>query len=182
MRNGEKAPRAVHASRSWGELRMSFDSPATLHRVSFRERLADVFARARHSGSIDSADYEALLLDPDFELADFDRFRRQARQARIGLPEDDAEASAASEAMRAVPESERDLLDRYLDEIGRIALLTHPELLLLAHRARAGDAAARRSIILANLRLVVHVARPYRHRGLPMLDLIEEGNLGLITA
>src|SRR5206468_9426685 len=49
-------------------------------------------------------------------------------------------------------------------------------------RARRGDESARKRIILANLRLVVHIARSYRSRGLPMLDLIEEGNLGLIHA
>src|SRR5204863_5212076 len=61
-------------------------------------------------------------------------------------------------------------------------LITHAELLETATRARTGDTNARRRMILANLRLVVHVARGYRNRGLPFLDLIEEGNLGLIHA
>jgi RNA polymerase primary sigma factor len=61
-------------------------------------------------------------------------------------------------------------------------MLKHPGLLALAVRARAGDEGARKRIILANLRLVVHVALGYRNRGLPLLDLIEEGNLGLIQA
>ena len=73
-------------------------------------------------------------------------------------------------------------MDLYLDEIGRVRLLSHPELLALSTRARAGDEEARKRVILANLRLVVHIARAYRNRGLPMLDLIEEGNLGLIHA
>lgn len=60
--------------------------------------------------------------------------------------------------------------------------MAHEELLGEARRARAGDEAARKRVILANLRLVVHVARTYRNRGLPFLDLIEEGNLGLIRA
>jgi RNA polymerase primary sigma factor len=55
-------------------------------------------------------------------------------------------------------------------------------MLVLAGRARAGDGAARKRMIVANLRLVVHLAREFRERGLPMLDLIEEGNLGLIHA
>src|SRR5207237_873340 len=71
-------------------------------------------------------------------------------------------------------EPERDLLDRYLAEIGRFPLLAHPDLLALATRARRGDQRARRDIILANLRLVVHIARGYRNRGLALLDLIEE--------
>jgi len=79
-------------------------------------------------------------------------------------------------------DADRDLLDIYLAEIGRIPMLSHGELLAAAARARAGDEEARKRVIMSNLRLVVHVARGYRNRGLPLLDLIEEGNLGLIRA
>jgi RNA polymerase sigma factor (sigma-70 family) len=70
----------------------------------------------------------------------------------------------------------------YLNEIGRIPLLSREEELALARRARAGDAAAKQRLIEANLRLVVQVARRYLNRGLPLPDLIEEGNLGLMRA
>jgi RNA polymerase sigma factor (sigma-70 family) len=70
----------------------------------------------------------------------------------------------------------------YLNEISRIPLLSREEELDLAQRARAGDAAAKQRLIEANLRLVVQVARRYLNRGLPLLDLIEEGNLGLMRA
>ena len=70
----------------------------------------------------------------------------------------------------------------YLNEISRIPLLSREEELDLARRARAGDAAAKQRLIEANLRLVVQVARRYLNRGLPLLDLIEEGNLGLMRA
>jgi len=96
-------------------------------------------------------------------------------------PAGDATARALRDA-RATRDPDRDLLDVYLDEIGRIPLLGHEELLATAARARAGDDAARRRVILANLRLVVHLARAYRNRGLHMSDLVEEGNLGLIRA
>jgi RNA polymerase primary sigma factor len=85
-----------------------------------------------------------------------------------------------------VPEVTRDTsranLDVYLREISRIPLLTREEELALAERARAGDAAARARLTEANLRLVVQIARRYPHRGLPLPDLIEEGNLGLLRA
>lgn len=71
-------------------------------------------------------------------------------------------------------------LSVYLREIARIPLLSREEELELARRARAGDAAAKSRLIEANLRLVVQVARRYLHRGLPLPDLIEEGNLGLL--
>jgi RNA polymerase nonessential primary-like sigma factor len=71
---------------------------------------------------------------------------------------------------------------QYLDEIGVSPLLSADEEKEFARRALAGDQAARQRMIESNLRLVVNIARRYVHRGLPLLDLIEEGNLGLIHA
>jgi RNA polymerase primary sigma factor len=79
-------------------------------------------------------------------------------------------------------ETSRANLAVYLDEIGRIPLLTRDEELTLARRVRAGDEAAKQRLIEANLRLVVQIARRYLNRGLPLPDLIEEGNLGLMRA
>jgi RNA polymerase sigma factor (sigma-70 family) len=70
----------------------------------------------------------------------------------------------------------------YFGEIGRIPLLSREEELDLARRVAAGDEAAKQRLIEANLRLVVQVARRYLNRGLPLPDLIEEGNLGLMRA
>jgi RNA polymerase nonessential primary-like sigma factor len=70
----------------------------------------------------------------------------------------------------------------YLAEIGFSPLLTAEEEVYFARRARRGDEAARKRMIESNLRLVVKIARRYLNRGLPLLDLIEEGNLGLIHA
>ncbi|HEX5787611.1 MAG TPA: RNA polymerase sigma factor RpoS [Woeseiaceae bacterium] len=70
----------------------------------------------------------------------------------------------------------------YLNEIGASPLLSADEEKRLARRARCGDESARRRMIESNLRLVVKIARRYLNRGLPLLDLIEEGNLGLIHA
>lgn len=70
----------------------------------------------------------------------------------------------------------------YLSEIGRSRLLTSAEEIALARAARNGCVASRQRMIESNLRLVVNVARGYIKRGLPLLDLVEEGNLGLIRA
>lgn len=77
---------------------------------------------------------------------------------------------------------ERDSTTAYLNEIGLIPLLDANGERELALRARAGELAARQALIEANLRLVVNAARAYPGRGLAMLDLIAEGNLGLIRA
>jgi RNA polymerase nonessential primary-like sigma factor len=79
-------------------------------------------------------------------------------------------------------EETRNSTTAYLNEIGLIALLSAEDELRLARALRAGDAAARQRLIEANLRLVVSAARSYVGRGLAMLDLIAEGNLGLIRA
>jgi RNA polymerase nonessential primary-like sigma factor len=70
----------------------------------------------------------------------------------------------------------------YLNEIGRSPLLTAEEEKNVARRVLQGDESARQKMIKSNLRLVVKIARRYIHRGLPLPDLIEEGNLGLIHA
>ncbi len=71
---------------------------------------------------------------------------------------------------------------QYLDEIGISPLLTADEEKMYARRMQLGDESARQRMIESNLRLVVKIARRYINRGLPFLDLVEEGNLGLIHA
>ena len=73
-----------------------------------------------------------------------------------------------------------DTLQLYLREIGRVKLLTPKEEIALAKRIRKGDKRAREQMITANLRLVVKIARDYEGLGLPLLDLINEGNIGLM--
>ena len=70
----------------------------------------------------------------------------------------------------------------YLREIGQIALLTREDEVRLAKRIKRGDQAARQHMITANLRLVVKIAHDYSSYGLPLLDLISEGNIGLMKA
>jgi len=79
-------------------------------------------------------------------------------------------------------ETSRANLGVYLTEISRIPLLSREEEQALARRARAGDPSAKERMVEANLRLVVQIARRYLNRGLPLPDLIEEGNLGLLRA
>lgn len=126
---------------------------------------------------------------------DDDRINGALPAARFdaGLPEDpeDAELVALSTVEHALPDAEIDHLrveaavdvtQKYLNEIGARPLLTPTEELALARRVREGDFAARQEMVERNLRLVVSMARHYMNRGLPLLDLIEEGNLGLMHA
>lgn len=73
-------------------------------------------------------------------------------------------------------------LDKYLQEIGKVELITADEEVELAQRIRNGDRAALEKLIKANLRFVVSVSKQYQNQGLSLPDLINEGNLGLMKA
>jgi RNA polymerase primary sigma factor len=101
--------------------------------------------------------------------------------APIDAPPSFLEKSESAPA-EPIAHGERSNLQLYLQEIGKTALLTVDEEVTLARRIRRGDKAARDHMIQANLRLVVKIAMDYKDFGLPLLDLISEGNIGLIKA
>lgn len=96
----------------------------------------------------------------------------------------EVEASGAASPVPPPFESEflNDVTQIYLNEIGANALLTPGEELALTRRVKQGDFDARQTMIERNLRLVVNIAKHYLNRGIPLLDLVEEGNLGLMHA
>jgi RNA polymerase primary sigma factor len=85
-------------------------------------------------------------------------------------------------ASMGVYDAERDILDLYLHEVSKAKLLTAQEEIVLAHRIHKGDEAAMHELVTKNLRFVISVAKKYQNRGLPLTDLIGEGNIGLMTA
>ena len=109
------------------------------------------------------------------------------RNVNISAPASDRRAdsrpsSAPGDRLHASRRAGADPTQLYLREIGAAPLLTARDERRLGRRALAGDESARQKMIESNLRLVVKIARRYINRGLPFLDLIEEGNLGLIHA
>jgi RNA polymerase primary sigma factor len=115
-----------------------------------------------------------------------------AKEEEVVKPEEVEEAAAVAEIETEEPlaprERERPSYDGdtaiklYLREIGQVKLLTPQEEIELAARIKKGDKKAREQMIKANLRLVVKIARDYEGIGLPLLDLISEGNIGLMKA
>jgi RNA polymerase primary sigma factor len=103
------------------------------------------------------------------------------RSAQFDSPPSFLEKPERAEAPSEAP-LDRSNLQIYLQEIGKTPLLTIQEEIQLARKIRRGDKAARDHMIKANLRLVVKIAMDYKDFGLPLLDLISEGNIGLVKA
>ena len=78
--------------------------------------------------------------------------------------------------------NDESVLNLYLRDINRIPLLTRDEEVELAHKAQAGDKAAKDRLVKANLRFVIKIAKKYQNHGIDLVDLISEGNIGLLTA
>src|SRR3712207_9007812 len=79
-------------------------------------------------------------------------------------------------------EASTDALQLFLKDIGRVPLLTAAQEVELAKRIERGDHSAKQKMVESNLRLVVSIAKNYRNQGLPFLDLIQEGTIGLVRA
>jgi len=108
--------------------------------------------------------------------------RTGAAQPRVEFDAPEVKAPVPAEPAQPVENTvtNGDSLQLYLREIGQVKLLTPAEEIVLAKRIKRGDKSAREHMIKANLRLVVKIARDYENLGLPLLDLINEGNIGLM--
>ncbi len=111
-----------------------------------------------------------------------DPAKRRSKTAARSSAANDSPDSAKGDKKSSSKSTGHDATSLYLNNIGVSKLLTAAEEKKFARRIRKGDESARHRMIESNLRLVVKIARRYINRGLPLLDLIEEGNLGLIHA
>ena len=161
-----------------------------MRKLSQTEELAKILAsRARHhlltpeqvSRAMEEQEYDVAGLDALYEALEARGIRVEEENADLPLL-DDAQIGRLEHELSAEGVALDDPVKAYLKEIGQVPLLSAEEEQTLARAARAGDADARRRLSEANLRLVVSVAKRYAGRGLPFLDLIQEGNLGLMKA
>ena len=136
---------------------------------------------AQAAGSI-STDEVALALDElDLEADQIDDVFRALEELQVevvGLVVEEKEEAPVAEAR----EISTDSLQLFLKDIGKVDLLTAAQEVELAKRIERGDHGAKQEMVEANLRLVVSIAKRYRNQGLPFLDLIQEGTIGLVRA
>jgi RNA polymerase primary sigma factor len=146
--------------------------------------LHELVESAEQTGSLRYADLaevlEVLRLDP----LETDAVYRGLEQRGIEVTEQEphAEPQPAPAPQPVVQETTTDALQLFLRDAGRHPLLTAAQEVELAKRIERGDPQAKQTMIQSNLRLVVSIAKNYRNQGLPFLDLIQEGTLGLIRA
>jgi RNA polymerase primary sigma factor len=136
---------------------------------------------ARESGSLTAEEVALAFDDFDLEAGQLDELFQAFEEQQIEIV---AQAAVdEEEASRSrVLEASTDSLQLFLKDIGRVDLLTAAQEVELAKRIERGDHRAKQEMIEANLRLVVSIAKRYRNQGLPFLDLIQEGTIGLVRA
>jgi RNA polymerase primary sigma factor len=154
----------------------------TASRVSAAEGVFDaLIAGAQETGSLAADDVSVALEELDLEAGQVDEFYSRLEELQIEVVEaqgDDDDAEPAAEAREVSTEA----LQLFLKDIGKVDLLTAAQEIELAKRIERGDHRAKQDMVEANLRLVVSIAKRYRNQGLPFLDLIQEGTIGLVRA
>src|SRR5213080_3539092 len=139
-----------------------------------------LFETGREHGQL-SADEIAVALDElDLEPAQIDDFYHALEEVHIEVVASPGEDE--QETVEEPREVSTDALQLFLKDIGKVDLLTAAQEVELAKRIERGDHGAKQEMVEANLRLVVSIAKRYRNQGLPFLDLIQEGTIGLVRA
>ncbi len=134
-------------------------------------------------GSLSTDEIATALDELELDTAQLDDFYRALEEMQIDVVAVTDEVEEPEETVKAeAREISTDSLQLFLKDIGRVELLTAAQEVELAKRIERGDELAKREMVEANLRLVVSIAKRYRNQGLPFLDLIQEGTIGLVRA
>jgi RNA polymerase primary sigma factor len=142
--------------------------------------LEALIGSAQESGRLTSEDLAAALEDLELGPAQQDELYTRLDELQIEV----VDSAADDEPEPEVNEREvsTEALQLFLKDIGKVELLTAAQEIELAKRIERGDHQAKQDMVAANLRLVVSIAKRYRNQGLPFLDLIQEGTIGLVRA
>ena len=160
------------------------------------DEVKGLITRGQQVGVLTYAEIAAATADLGLDEPDVEELHGLFEHSEIELVEDIDPATAASLKIERAPEKRTrrkapldlkpdmttDSLQLFFKDIGKVRLLTAQEEVDLAERIERGDLAAKEKMVESNLRLVVSIAKNYRNQGLPFLDLIQEGTIGLVRA
>src|SRR3954451_7853642 len=173
------------ASEGDGEMAATATEEGTSVDVFETEEARNLLEAAQAAGRV-SAEEIALSLDElDLEPAQIEDVYRALEELQVEIVDPQAaavDAKVAAPLDQSVREVSTDALELFLKDIGKVELLTAAQEVELAKRIERGDHCAKQEMVEANLRLVVSIAKRYRNQGLPFLDLIQEGTIGLVRA
>jgi RNA polymerase primary sigma factor len=181
------------SSRSYREIRVAGGSPVSAAEVGTRTEGGDVpdileteegkglLESAQARGSLRPEEIANALDQLELDAAEIDDLYSALAELEIDVVDQEA-VDEEPESEMEVHEVSTDALQLFLKDIGRVALLTAAQEVELAKRIERGDHGAKQEMVEANLRLVVSIAKKYRNQGLPFLDLIQEGTIGLVRA
>jgi RNA polymerase primary sigma factor len=166
------------------------EDPDEINSLEIEPELSSTIVRYLESLDVEVARFEVQKLPPEAQLVVKKSISDNTAEAENDLAEVVSISSRTSKTRKAenpdeedhVTNPSMDPLKLYLREIGKVELLTASKEIELAKRIERGDLAAKNHMIEANLRLVVSISKRYRNQGLSYLELIQEGNLGLVRA
>jgi RNA polymerase primary sigma factor len=147
-----------------------------------QEDVVVLLETAEANGTVRQSEVAELIEAHQLDTLEVDALFHELESRGIDVLDDEREPPPPPVVQQLSYETTTDALQLFLREAGRHALLTAPQEVELAKRIERGDGGAKQHMIQANLRLVVSIAKNYRNQGLPFLDLIQEGTLGLIRA
>ena len=148
------------------------------------EQLTTLLDRSEESACVNLSELNELIQELDPDDAEIDAFYEQAKEREVEIKDDCARSGDldATYVNGDLTVATTDALQLFLNEAGRYQLLTAAEEVELAKRIERGDKEAKDLMVNSNLRLVVSIAKKYQGHGLSLLDLIQEGIIGLIRA
>ena len=163
------------------------------------EEIKGLMAKGAQVGVLTYAEIAKAVSELDLDESDVEELQGFLEKSEIELVEEIDPANVAANEVERAPDKRRgrstkkagldlradmttDSLQLFLKDIGKVRLLTAQEEVDLAKRIERGDLDAKQKMVESNLRLVVSIAKNYRNQGLPFLDLIQEGTLGLVRA
>lgn len=167
---------------------------AVMESENKNKALNQLIEKGKIQGKLTAQDIDSLIIEQSFDIDELDKLYEQLENNNIDIIDDMTEAALDSlnfetDSSRSYDEGEdaknpgnEDPVKVYLKDIGKIPLLSPEEEIDLAIRITQNDTSAKKRLEEANLRLVVSIAKKYSGRGMSFLDLIQEGNLGLIKA